>query len=107
MKQILENNLQKFSFDDFKNHLELVANALAQSNDISLMLRREGDQVFVYSHKRYGGQVNEILEEAKRLHQRKKSEGYNREQAFADFMQAQMEMSKYLQCVPKMAMRPT
>lgn len=97
MEQILENTLQKVPFDDFKSHLELIANALAQSNDISLMLRREGDQVFVYSHQRSGAQVNEILEEAKRLHQRKKREGYNREQASADFMQAQMEMSKYLQ----------
>ncbi|MCI0612854.1 hypothetical protein L0244_07675 [bacterium] len=97
MEQILENNLQKFSFDYLKSHLELIVNALTQSNDISLMLRREGDQVFVYSHKRYGEQVNKILDEAKRLHQHKKSEGYNREQAFADFMQAQMEMSKYLQ----------
>jgi hypothetical protein len=97
MEQILENNLQKFSFDYLKSHLELIVNALMQSNDISLMLRREGDQVFLYSHKKYDAQVNDILEEARQVHQRKKSEGYGREQAFADFMQAQMEMSKYLQ----------
>src|SRR5574341_422586 len=97
MEQILENTLQKFPFDDLKSHLELIANALAQSNDISLMLRREGDQVFVYSQRRYSKQATNILDEAKREHLRKKSEGYNREQAFADFMQAQSEMDKYLQ----------
>jgi hypothetical protein len=97
MEQILENTLQKLPFDDFKSHLELIAKALEESNDISLMLRREGEHVLVYSHKRHREQVNGILQEAKREHQRKKSEGYSREQAFADFMQAQTEMSKYLQ----------
>jgi hypothetical protein len=97
MEQILENNLQKFSFDYFKSHLELIVNALTQGKEVSLMLKREGDQVFLYSHKKYEAQANDILDEARQAHQRKKSEGYSREQAFADFMQAQMEMSKYLQ----------
>jgi hypothetical protein len=97
MEEIIEDTVQKLSFDDFKNHLEQIANVLAQSNDIALMLKREGNQVFVYYHKPYSEEVNSILDEAKRVHQRKKSEGYSREQAFADFMQAQVAMGKYLE----------
>jgi len=60
------------------------------------MLQRQGDQVFVLYRKRYGDEVNEIYEESKREYQRRKKEGYSREQAFEDFMKAQEEISKYL-----------
>jgi hypothetical protein len=97
MEKILENEMQQVSFDYFKNHPELITDVLAQSDDISLLLRREGDQVFFYYQGQNSEQVNEILELAKIEHRRKKSEGYDSEQAFQDFMIAQQEISKYLE----------
>lgn len=96
MEKIQENTLQQYPFDYFKSHPELIIEALAQGHDLSLMLKREGNQVFVYSPRRYSEQVNDILDSAKLEYQRKKSEGYSREQALHDFMQAQQEMSQYL-----------
>ena len=68
---------------------------LGQSDDIALVFKREGDQVLVYYHRMYNARVDVVVDEARREHQRKKSQGYSREQAFADFMLAQMAMRKY------------
>jgi hypothetical protein len=98
MDQLLEENkLQKIPFDDFENHPELVTNLLAQGKDVSILLRTHGDNVFVFSRKMYRDEVKEIIEEAKRLHKQKKAEGYSRELAFQDFMEAQQIISKYAQ----------
>jgi len=97
MEKIEEHSVKKFSFDDFKNQLQIVVDALAENNNVSIMLQRQGDQVFVFYKKRYSDEVNEILEESKREHQRRKKAGYSREQAFEDFMKAQEEISKSLQ----------
>ena len=96
MDKIVENALQKFPLDDFGSHLQLVLDALAESNDASIMLRRQGDQVFVYYQRKYADEVNDLLENAKKEHLRKKSERYDREQAFQDFMEAQRVINQYL-----------
>jgi hypothetical protein len=87
---------QQLPLDDFKNHPELVIEALAESDDISVLLRRRGDQVYVYYQKMYSDEVNEILDESQREFQRRQKEGYSREQAFQDFMEVQQEIGKYL-----------
>jgi len=97
MEKIVEHSVEKFSFDDFKSHLQLVVDALAESNDVSITLKRQGDQVLVFYQRKYSDEVNEILEECEREYQRRLKEGYTREQAFQDFMEAQQEISKYLQ----------
>jgi len=97
MEKIAEPSVRKFSFDEFSKHLQVVVEALADSNNVSVMLQRQGDQVFVLYKKRYSDEVHEILEESEREYQRKLKEGYTREQAFQDFMEAQQEISKYLQ----------
>ncbi len=97
MEKIAEHAVEKFPFNDFKTHVELVVNALAESNNGSIMLTRQGDEVFVLYRKRYSDEVNEILEESEREYQRRMKAGYTREQAFQDFMEAQEEISKYLQ----------
>ncbi len=97
MEKIAEHSVEKFSFDHFRSHPELVVNALAENNDTSIMLKRLGNQVFVYYQKKYSNEVNEILEESESEYQKKLQEGYTREQAFQDFMEAQQEISKYLQ----------
>ena len=56
----------------------------------------KGDQIFVFYQKRYNDKVNEIFAKAQREFQRREKEGYTREQAFQDFMEAQQEISKYL-----------
>jgi hypothetical protein len=97
MEKIAEHAVEKFLFNDFKTYFELVVNALAESNNGAIMLARQGDEVFVLYRKRYSDEVNEILEESEREYQRRMKAGYTREQAFQDFMEAQMEISKYLQ----------
>ncbi len=97
MEKVFEKSLEKFPIDDFKNNLEIVMNALVESKNISILLRRERDQIFVFYQKRYSDQVNEIFAQAQREYQRREKEGYTREQAFQDFMEAQQEISKYLQ----------
>jgi hypothetical protein len=69
---------------------------LAQNDEIALMLRRQGEQVFVYYKKMYDKEVNEILKEAKQEYKRKKKKGYDREQAFEDFFSAQRDIEKSL-----------
>jgi hypothetical protein len=96
VEKVIEKSLEKFPVDEFKNHLEVVMNTLVESKNISILLRREGDQIFVFYQKRYGDKVNEIFEKAQRGYQRREKEGYSREQAFQDFMEAQQEISKYL-----------
>lgn len=96
MEKIAEPSVRKFAFEEFSKHLQVVVEALADNNNISVMLQRRGDEVFVFCKKRYSDEVYAIYEEAKREYQRRKQQGYSREQAFEDFMKAQDEISKYL-----------
>jgi len=96
MEKTAEPAVKKFSFDDFKNHLQIVVEALAESDNVSIMLQRQGDEVLVFYKKRYSDKVNEIFEKAKREHQRRERAGYTREQAFEDLMKVQQEIGKYL-----------
>ena len=97
MEKILEDTVQSFPYNDLKAKLDLVANVLSQDSEVSLLLKREGDLVFIFFKKNYSRQVNDILVDAWQEHRRKKNEGYNRERAFADFMEAQEALSKYMQ----------
>jgi len=92
----LEQSFQQFSLDDFKNHPEIVIDALSESNNVSIMLKREQDRVYVYFKKNFDEKVYSILSDAKAEYKRKKEMGYNREQAFRDFMEAQDEIAKHL-----------
>lgn len=94
---MVEHSVEKFSFEDFKSRVQFVVEALAASTDVSIMLKRKGNQVFVFQPRTYSDEVNDILEESDREYQRRMKEGYTREQAFQDFMEAQQEISKYLQ----------
>lgn len=96
MLEFAENTLQTIPFRELENYPDLVKNVLAQNDEIALMLRRQGDHVFVYYKKMYDKEVNEILEEARQEYQRKKKKGYDREQAFEDFFSAQQEIEKFL-----------
>ncbi|MFQ5631940.1 MAG: hypothetical protein ACE5I1_24480 [bacterium] len=87
---------RQVSVDDFKNILELLADEMIEMDDASVLLKKSGDQVFVYFPKRYHDEVDEILEESKREFQQKQDQGYSQEQAFQDFMEAEQEISKYI-----------
>ncbi len=97
MEATLQSSWQQIPLTDFKNYLGILANELAEKDDMSVLLKRRGDQVLVYSPKRYSDEVNDILEESKREYQRRENAGYSREQAYQDFMKAQQELSQYLQ----------
>jgi hypothetical protein len=87
---------RQLSIDDFKHALELLADEIMEMEDASVLLKKSGDQVFVYFPKTYRAEVDDILEASKRDLQRKQSQGYSRELAFQDFWEAQSEISKYL-----------
>jgi hypothetical protein len=93
MKQIV---VQHFSFSEIQLHPKRVVELLAQDNEIALLVKREGDDIMVYSYPVYSQEVNDILEEAVAEHQALKQRGYNQEQAFQDFRESQQEISKYL-----------
>ena len=87
-----EQSFQQFSLDDFKNHPEIVIDALSESKNVSIMLRRDEDQVYVYFKKNLDDKTYAILSDAKAEYKRKKEKGYTREQAFRDFMEAREEI---------------
>lgn len=97
MIELAENTLQTISLKELENHPDLLKNVLVQNDEIALMLRRQGDRVFVYYKKMYTKEVDDILKEAKQVHQRKKKKGYDREQAFEDFLSAQRDIEKFLE----------
>jgi len=49
-----QGKMQAFSFSDIRVHPNIIIDILEKNKDVSLMLRREGDRVTVYSH-RTGG----------------------------------------------------
>lgn len=96
MERSPSQSFRQFSFDDFMNNFAIIKDALAENKKISIMVRREENQVFLYFRKAYGDEVEMILADAKAEYQRKNAEGYTREQAFKDFMEAEKEISDQL-----------
>ena len=96
MEKVRQKPWRQVSIDDFKHLLDLLADEMIAMDEASVLLKKSGDQVFVYFPKTYRAEVDEILEVSKRELQRKQSQGYSREQAFQDFMEAQLKISEYL-----------
>ncbi len=94
MESSPRQSVRQFSFDDFMNNFAIIKDALAENKNISIMVRREENLVFLYFKRAYDDEVEMILADAKAEYHRKNAQGYTHEQAFKDFMEAQEEISK-------------
>lgn len=77
------------SLDDIKVHPELITDVLFDEHDLSLLLEKRGNSVRFAYLRRYDHETTRILEEAKHGYAQKQQEGYTREQAFKDLVEAQ------------------
>jgi len=82
--------------DDIKAHPELITDILFDDDDLSLILEKRGKTVRFAYLRRYGRDTTRILEEAKQEYAQKAQEGYTREQAAHDFLDAQEEIHQQL-----------
>ncbi len=94
MEKILEEPLKQVAVNDFKQLLDALADEMIKKENASVLLKKEGDQVFVYYPGGYSAQAEEILKASETDYENKKRSGYSREQAFNDFWQAQREISQ-------------
>ncbi len=85
-----------FSFKDIKNHPDTIIKLLSDGDDVSLLIRRRGNDVYVISKRTYSDKVNKILKNAKTKLKEKEKRGFTKEQAFKNFENAQEKISKYL-----------
>ena len=82
--------------DDLKGHLEVITDLLFDNDDISLILEKRGKIVRFAYMRRYDKETTRILEDAKQEYAQKIQEGYPREQAMKEFLEAQEEIQQQL-----------
>ena len=96
MVEQITGEYQDISIEEIKSHPEIVTDWLLNDDEVSLIFEKRGQKIrFAYLRK-YDGETMRILEEAKREYTQKKQEGYNREQAFQDLIDAQQEINQQL-----------
>ncbi len=83
---------QDILLDDIKGRPELITDILFDDDDLSLILEKRGKTVRFAYLRRYDSDTTRILGEAKREYAQKAREGYNREEAARDFLEAQEEI---------------
>lgn len=82
--------------DDIKGHPELITDILFDDEDLSLILEKRGKTVRFAYLRRYDKETTRMLAEAKQEYTQKAQEGYTREQAARDFLDAQEEIHQQL-----------
>jgi len=95
MEQIAEK-FQNIVLEDLKVHPELITGMLFSEDDVSLILEKRGQTVRYAYLRRYDKDSRRILEEARTEYAEKKKQGYTREQAFQDLLEAQAEIQTQL-----------
>jgi hypothetical protein len=94
MEELLEQP-QQVSIEDIKKNPELITRLFLQEQDVSLILKKRGDQVSYIYLKTYDSDSIRILREAKAEHQQLDERGYTREQAFKEFEEALQEIDEF------------
>ncbi len=85
------------SIEEMKNRPEIVTDWLLNDDDVSVIFEKRGQRIrFAYLRK-YNSETMRILDDAKKEYALKKRKGYDREQAFQDFIDAQQEISQFYQ----------
>ena len=81
--------------DDIKGHPEVITDLLCDQDDISLILEKRGNVVRLAYMRRYSAETTRILKEAKQEYARCARDGYDREQAVQDLLEAQQEIRQH------------
>ena len=81
--------------DDIKGHPEVITDLLFDQDDISLILEKRGKVVRLAYMRRYSTETTRILEEAKQEYAQHAHDGYDREQAAQDLLEAQQEIRQH------------
>lgn len=71
----------------------LLFDLLLKLRDVRIRIEPSDDQISIYPQRRYPDEVYEILRESEELYQKRKAEGYTREQAFENIRKFQREVS--------------
>lgn len=96
MVEQITGEYQDISIEEIKNRPEIVTDWLLNDDDVSVIFEKRGQRIrFAYLRK-YDSETMRILKEAKKEYTQKKQEGYTREQAFQDLLDAQQEISQQL-----------
>jgi hypothetical protein len=81
--------------DDIKGHPEVITDLLFDQDDISLILEKRGKVVRLAYMRRYSTETTRMLEEAKQEYAQYARDGYDREQAAQDLLEAQQEIRQH------------
>ena len=100
-KSVLPSQEKKFGLDEIKKNPELILNLLLNdllpsSEDVSIVLEKQGDQIRYSLLKVYRPESLRILHEAKEEYNAKVAGGYSREDAFQDLAAARDEIEQNL-----------
>lgn len=82
--------------DEIRNHPERLVDLVLASNDRSLILERRADVVRITYLKPYTQDVQRVVAEARQAYATQKAEGYDREQAYQDLLQAQTAIAEHM-----------
>lgn len=93
MAQMLLEQPQIISVEEIKKKPELITQLLLQEQDVSVMFEKRGDQVSYFYLKTYDKDTIRILRETKAEHNQLNEKGYTREQAFKEFIEAQLQIN--------------
>ena len=75
---------------------ELLVRLFSEGDQTSFHVRKNGDQITIFSGKTYPQSVRNIVERAKVRHEKNKKSGICRDKAFAEFEEIQEKIQHYL-----------
>lgn len=96
MVEHITGEYQDISIEEIKKRPEMVTDWLLKDNDVSVIFEKRGQKIRFACLRMYDSETMRILEEARKEYAQKKQQGYNREQAFQDLIDAQQEISQQL-----------
>ncbi len=90
------------TIEEIRNHPERLVNLILADDDRSLMLEKRAGTVRITYLKNYDLNTQRIVAEARQAYSAQQADGYSREQAFQDLLQAQEEIAKQLNNTDKL-----
>ncbi len=91
--QQLSKNTNKLSLQELQNHPQLLSNLIAQEKDSRFIIETHGDEVVVVQQKKTSLRFVEIMQKVEAERNKRKKQGYTREQLFQEFFELQDELN--------------
>ena len=92
----IENQPVSISLEDIQTQPEMLVRLFSERDQASFHVRKNGDQITIFSGKAYPESVRDVVKRAKARHEEKKKSGLSREEAFASFEKIQDEIQHHL-----------